>query len=120
MNAQPVPDIDASMVIGMASTAIPFARSREDQAERWLRILRMHGEAGIALHELGVSEGPADGGAGTSRGRLSPAAGAGERRRPRRSGSGQGGRGAWLACRPDTGRSGGRDGASTARTSIAC
>ena len=61
MNAQPVPDIDASMVIGMASTAIPFARSRSDQAERWLRILRMHGEAGIALHELGVSEGPADG-----------------------------------------------------------
>ncbi len=61
MNAQPVPDIDASMVIGMASTAIPFARSREDQAERWLRILRMHGEAGIALHELGVSEGPAAG-----------------------------------------------------------
>ena len=63
MNAQPVPvpDIDAAMVIGMASAAIPFARSREDQAERWLRILRMHGEAGMALHELGVSEGPVEG-----------------------------------------------------------
>jgi hypothetical protein len=60
MSSRPTPDIDASMVIGMASTAIPFARSRADQAERWLRILRMHGESGIALHELGVSEGPAN------------------------------------------------------------
>jgi hypothetical protein len=42
----------------MASTAIPFARSREEEAERWLRILRLHGEAGAALQALGVSEGP--------------------------------------------------------------
>lgn len=61
MKARPVPDIDASMVIGMASTAIPFARSRIEQAERWLRVLRMHGESGITLQELGVSEGAADG-----------------------------------------------------------
>jgi hypothetical protein len=42
----------------MASTAIPFAQSREEEAERWLRILRLHGEAGAALQALGVSEAP--------------------------------------------------------------
>lgn len=48
---------DAAIVLGMASTAMPFARSPEAEAERWLRILRIHGEAGAALHALGVSEG---------------------------------------------------------------
>jgi ATP-dependent Clp protease ATP-binding subunit ClpA len=48
---------DAAIVLGMASTAMPFARSPEAEAERWLRILRVHGEAGAALHALGVSEG---------------------------------------------------------------
>jgi hypothetical protein len=46
------------MVLGIAATAIPFARTPEDEAERWLRVLRQHGEAGIALQALGVSEGP--------------------------------------------------------------
>jgi hypothetical protein len=46
------------MVLGMAATAMPFARSPEDQAERWLRILRLHGDAGTALQALGVSEAP--------------------------------------------------------------
>jgi hypothetical protein len=46
------------MVLGMAATAMPFARSPEDQAERWLRILRLHGDAGAALQALGVSEAP--------------------------------------------------------------
>jgi hypothetical protein len=45
------------MVLGIASTAMPFARTPEDEAERWLRVLRLHGEVGIALQALGVSEG---------------------------------------------------------------
>jgi hypothetical protein len=55
---QTSPDLDSALVLGMASTAIPFARSREEEAERWLRILRLHGEAGAALQALGVSEAP--------------------------------------------------------------
>lgn len=58
MSAAPAPDVDAAMVLGMASTAMPFARSSEAEAERWLRILRLHGEAGTALQALGVSEAP--------------------------------------------------------------
>ena len=62
MTTKPAPDLDAAMVLGMASTAIPFARSRASEAERWLRILRLHGEAGSALQALGVSEAPLEGG----------------------------------------------------------
>jgi hypothetical protein len=49
---------DAAMVVGLASTAIPFADSPEGEAERWLRVLRLHGEAGRALTVLGVGEAP--------------------------------------------------------------
>jgi hypothetical protein len=49
---------DAAMVLGIASTAMPFARTPAAEAERWLRILRVHGEVGAALQALGVSEGP--------------------------------------------------------------
>ena len=58
MNDGPVLAPDAAMVLGIASTAMPFARTPEDQAERWLRLLRLHGETGAALQALGVSEVP--------------------------------------------------------------
>jgi hypothetical protein len=66
MSTRPAPDVDAAIVLGMASTAMPFARSSEDEAERWLRILRMYGEAGVALQSLGVSEAPLEGGASSA------------------------------------------------------
>ncbi len=47
---------DAAMVLGIAYTAMPFASSLEAEAERWLRLLRLHGEAGAILQALGVSE----------------------------------------------------------------
>ncbi len=58
MNAAPVLAPDAAMVLGIASTAMPFARTPVDAAERWLRVMRAHGEVGAALQALGVSEGP--------------------------------------------------------------
>jgi len=56
MNPTPTLAPDAAMVLGIAATAIPFARTPEDEVERWLRILRLHGEVGAALQALGVSE----------------------------------------------------------------
>jgi hypothetical protein len=49
---------DAAMVVGLASTAMPFADSPDAEAERWLRILRLHGRAGGALTSLGIGESP--------------------------------------------------------------
>ncbi len=57
MNPAPAFAPDAEMVLGIAATAIPFARTSEDEAERWLRVLRLHGKAGTVLQALGVSEG---------------------------------------------------------------
>ncbi len=71
---RPVPDTEAAMALGIASTALPFARSSEDQAERWLRILRMHGDAGTALQGLGVSEAPLEAGEAHDESSLSPGA----------------------------------------------
>jgi hypothetical protein len=62
------------MVLGIAATAMPFARTPEDEAERWLRVLRLHGEVGIALQALGVSEGSLQvQGEDTDRARTAPA-----------------------------------------------
>jgi hypothetical protein len=58
MSTVPMLAPDAAMVLGIAATAIPFARTPEEEAERWLRVLRLHGEVGAALQGLGVSEVP--------------------------------------------------------------
>jgi hypothetical protein len=49
---------DAALVAALAGTAMPFSHSAEDQADRWLRVLRLHGEVGVALQALGVGEAP--------------------------------------------------------------
>ena len=49
---------DAVLVAALAGTAMPFARSHEDQAERWLRVLRLHGQVGAVMQALGVGEAP--------------------------------------------------------------
>ena len=49
---------DAAIVLALADTAVPFAFSPEDEAERWVRVLRMHGWVGAALQSLGVGEAP--------------------------------------------------------------
>jgi anti-sigma B factor antagonist len=49
---------NAAMALGLASTAMPFATSRRAEALRWLRILRLHGEAARVLCALGVGETP--------------------------------------------------------------
>lgn len=49
---------DAGLVLGLASTALPFAESELAEAERWLRILRRYGEAGRILRNAGVQEAP--------------------------------------------------------------
>ena len=49
---------DAAIVLALADTAVPFAASPEDEAERWVRVLRLHGVVGTALQSLGVGEAP--------------------------------------------------------------
>jgi len=49
---------DAAIVLALADTAVPFAHSPEDEAERWVRVLRMHGAVGATLQSLGVGEAP--------------------------------------------------------------
>jgi hypothetical protein len=49
---------DAAIVLALADTAVPFAVSLEDEAERWVRVMRMHGQVGAALQGLGVGEAP--------------------------------------------------------------
>jgi len=49
---------DAALVTALAGTAMPFSHCAEDEAERWLRALRLHGQVGTALQALGVGEAP--------------------------------------------------------------
>jgi hypothetical protein len=49
---------DAALVVALAGTALPFAHSAEDEAERWLRAMRLHGQVGKVLQALGVGEAP--------------------------------------------------------------
>jgi hypothetical protein len=49
---------DAALVVALAGTAMPFAHSAEDEAERWMRALRLHGQVGTTLQALGVGESP--------------------------------------------------------------
>jgi len=49
---------DAALVIALVGTALPFSHSAEDEAERWLRALRLHGQVGSTLQALGVGEAP--------------------------------------------------------------
>ena len=67
MSTRPTLAPDAAMVLGIAATAIPFARTPEDEAERWLRVLRLHGEVGVALQGIGVSEEVLNGAASSGR-----------------------------------------------------
>jgi hypothetical protein len=74
MSSAPTLAPDAAIVLGIAATAIPFARTPEDEAERWLRVLRLHGEVGNVLQSLGVSEDAID--PSPENGHAVPAAGA--------------------------------------------
>jgi DNA-directed RNA polymerase subunit RPC12/RpoP len=56
--AELAPSQDAAIVLALAGTAVPFACSPEDEAERWVRVLRLHGQVGNALQSLGVGEAP--------------------------------------------------------------
>jgi hypothetical protein len=49
---------DAALVAALAGTAMAFSHCAEDEAERWLRALRLHGKVGTALQAIGVGEAP--------------------------------------------------------------
>jgi anti-sigma B factor antagonist len=53
-------DRTAGLVLGLAGTAMPFAGSVDEQAERWLRLLRSYGTAALVLASLGISEHPVE------------------------------------------------------------
>lgn len=58
MTETPAISNDAAMVLGLGGTAMPFAGSPEEEAERWLRVLRLHGDVSGSLQGLGIGEVP--------------------------------------------------------------
>lgn len=50
------PTAEAAVVLALAEVTVPFAHTRQDEAERWLRVLRQDGQAGAALQALGIDE----------------------------------------------------------------
>lgn len=55
---------DATLVAGLAGTALAFSSCAEEEAERWLRTLRLHGQVGSVLQAVGVGEAPLERDAG--------------------------------------------------------
>jgi hypothetical protein len=49
---------EVAVALELAETTVPYARSREGEAERWLRVLRRLERTGEALGALGVPDGP--------------------------------------------------------------
>jgi hypothetical protein len=49
---------DAAITLGLAGTSLLHARDEHDAAERWVRLLRLHGVVGNAMQALGVGEAP--------------------------------------------------------------
>lgn len=47
---------DATTVVGIVSTALPFATTPLDQAERWLKALCRNGDAGFVLEAAGIGD----------------------------------------------------------------
>lgn len=47
---------DAATVVGLVSTAMPFATGPVDQVERWLKVLSRNGDAGFVLDAAGVGD----------------------------------------------------------------
>jgi hypothetical protein len=52
----------AKMTVALAATAMPFASTNSEEAERWLRVLRVNGAVGNALQSLGLPEEPFEAG----------------------------------------------------------
>jgi hypothetical protein len=56
MASSPPLSRESAIVLGLASTVIPYSHTKEDQADRWVRLLRLEGQVGTALRALGVPE----------------------------------------------------------------
>lgn len=47
---------EAAIVLSLAEITVPFAHTPQDEAERWLRVMRQEGQVAAALRALGVDE----------------------------------------------------------------